>query len=627
MDTANYLSMNRLNLCALVFTALAAWAAPKIEKVEPPNWWVPHTLNPIQILLTGEDLKGATVTTASRGFKIEVRSTSDEGRYLFLYLDISKSVRPGSFQFQVKNASGTAEFTFALNAPLDSKGRFQGFTSADVIYLIMPDRFADGDASNDNPPGFNSPSDRKSARAYHGGDLRGIRDRLPYLKDLGVTGFWLTPIYRNILPSGGNAYHGYHAVDFYDVEPHFGTIVDMRELVDAAHRTGLKVVQDQVANHCGPQHPFVAHPPTKTWFNYLDAHPRPRNNFDIAGLSDPYARPKRRDVPLRGWFAGNLPDFNQDDPLVADYLTENALWWIGMTGIDAIRQDTYAYVDRPFWAKWQSAIHKQYPGFTVVGEVTAPSPASLSFFEGGTVRGGIDTKLPSLLDFPLSGAARAVFAQAQPMNRLVEILAQDSLYKRPDMLVTFPGNHDQPRLLTVAKGDISRLMMDEAFALTTRRVAHIYYGDEVAMTGGNDPDNRQDFPGGFAGDPIDAFTSAGRTGDAATVFDFTRELLHFRQEHPALQRGDLTELFVNQDQYAYLRSSPEERVLVVLNRAGSAKAIEIDIDDLDMPNGTRLKSFAPDSPDAVVTNAKITIEQPKEIQIYWTKRTRNGSNR
>ena len=206
------------------------------------------------------------------------------------------------------------------------------------------------------------------------------------------------------------------------------------------------------------------------------------------------------------------------------------------------------------------------------------------------------------------------------MNRLPEILAQDSLYKRPDMLVEFPGNHDQPRLLTVAKDDIHRLVMNEAFTLTTRRVVHLYYGDEVAMTGGNDPDNRRDFPGGFPGDPVDDFTPDGRTGDAATVFNFTRELLHFRRAHPALQSGDLTELLINQDQYAYLRSSRDERVLVVLNRAGSAKAIQIEIDDLEMADGTRLKSFAADSPDAVVADGKITIEQPKEIQIYWTER-------
>ncbi len=602
----------RLKLCAVLFAiaavaAPARAAAPKIEKVEPPNWWVPHTLNPVQILLTGEDLGGASVTTASRGFKIDVRSSSEDGRYLFVYLDIGKSVKAGSYRFQVKNASGTGEFEFALDSPLDRRGRFQGFTAADVIYLIMPDRFANGDPGND------SPADPNSSRAYHGGDLRGIRERLPYLKDLGVTGLWLTPIYRNSLPGGPGAYHGYHAVDFYDIEPHFGAMKDMRELVDAAHAMGLKVVQDQVANHCGPRHPWVTHPPTKTWFHYLDETPRPRNNFDIAAIADPYSRPKRLDLPLHGWFAGNLPDFNQDDPLVADYLTQNALWWIGMTGIDAIRQDTYAYVERRFWAKWQAAIDRQYPGFTVTGEVTAANPAALSFFEGGTARGGIDTRLPSLLDFPLSGAARAVFAQGQPMSRLADILAQDSLYQRPEMLVAFPGNHDQPRLLTVAKGDLSRVMMEEAFVLTTRRVAHVYYGDEIAMTGGNDPDNRQDFPPG-------AFTAAGRTGDAATIYNFTRALLHFRQAHPALQRGNLTEMVTGQDEYAYLRSLPEERVLVVLNRAGNAKPIALDVEDLGMPEGLRLKPFAAGAREALVRDRKITLEQPGEIEIYWAGR-------
>lgn len=422
--------MNLLRSCALALWGLAcAIAAPTVQKVEPPNWWVPHTYNPVQILLTGSGLKGATVTPASKGFKIDVRAASDDGRYLFVYLNVGKDVRPGAYRFQLRNASGTCDFTFTLDRPLETTGRFQGFSPGDVIYLVMPDRFANGDPSNDSPPEYGLPADRGSARAYHGGDLRGIRDHLAYLKDLGVTGVWVTPVYRNSIPGSG-AYHGYSTVDFYDLEPRFGTMKEFRELVDAAHQVGIKVVQDQVANHSGPRHPWVANPPTKTWFNYLDRTPRPRNNFDIAGLADPYARPKRRDLPLRGWFAGSLPDFNQEDPLAGDYLIQNALWWIGMTGIDAIRQDTYPYVDRPFWEKWQTAINRQYPGFVVVGEVTAPNPAVLSFFEGGARRHGVDTKLPSLLDFPLEGAVRNVFAQGQPMTRVAEILSQDSLYQR-----------------------------------------------------------------------------------------------------------------------------------------------------------------------------------------------------
>ena len=274
-----------------------------------------------------------------------------------------------------------------MDRPLEAKGRFRT-SGDDVIYLLMPDRFANGDPANDSPAEYGRPADRNAVNAYHDGDLRRIRNHLDYLKDLGVTGIWMTAVYK-IRTRRRRRITA--ITSFYDTEPRFGTMTAFRELVDAAHAKGIKVVQDQVANHCGPNHPWVADPPTATWFNSLDRRPRPRNNFDIAGLADPYARPKRRELPLRGWFAGSLPDFNQDDPLMTDYLIQNALWWIGMTGIDAIRQDTYPYVDRPFWEKWQTAIDRQYPGLVVVGEITAPSPGVLSFFEkraqGGWARG------------------------------------------------------------------------------------------------------------------------------------------------------------------------------------------------------------------------------------------------
>lgn len=612
----------RISTAVLVvwICASSAFAAPKVDRVEPPNWWTPHTWNTVQLLLTGAELQDAKVSTSSRGLRIDVRSGSPDGRYLFVYLTVAGNAQPGTHRFRVQASTGETQFDFRLDRPLDPRGRYQGFGPDDVIYLIMPDRFANGDPSNDSPPEFNRPADRSNPRAYHGGDLRGVRERLPYLKDLGVTGIWMTPVYKNSNPSA-SPYHGYHTVDFYSLEPRLGTMQEFKELVDAAHALGIKVVQDQVANHCGPQHPWVANPPTKTWFNYLDRKPRPRNNFDIPALADPYARPKRRDLPLRGWFAGNLPDFNQDDPLVADYLIQNALWWIGMTGIDGIRQDTYPYVDRPFWEKWQAAIDRQFPSLTVVGEITAPTPAVLSFFEGGIRRAGVDTRLPSMLDFPLARAVRSVFAEGQSMNRLAEILAQDSLYRHPEKLVLFPGNHDQPRFLTVAKGDLSKHLLAHAFVLTTRRTVHLYYGDEVAMQGANDPDNRRDFPGGWPGDPVNAFSPEGRTGDAATAFQLVRSLLHFRRQHPALRRGDLTQLVVSQDQYAYLRSSPEEYVLVVLNRAGADKPLEIEVDDLPLSDGLRFQPFRSERPAVSVTGGKIVIADPQQIEIYWAQRT------
>ncbi|MCC7173635.1 MAG: cyclomaltodextrinase N-terminal domain-containing protein [Bryobacterales bacterium] len=594
-------------------------AAPAVSKVEPPNWWVGHTRNPIQLLLTGEDLKGATLTAPSRGFKVETRGASENGRYLFAYLTVGRSVKPGAYRFQIKNASGTAAFEFRLDSLLDPKGRFQGFSSDDVIYLIMPDRFANGDPANDSPAGLERPADRKAPGAIHGGDLRGVRERLAYLKDLGVTGVWMTPIYRNSLP-GTAAYHGYHAVDFYSVEPRLGTMQDLRALVDEAHRMGLKVVQDQVANHSGPRHPFVADPPAATWWNGLARVPRLRNNFDIAALSDPYSRPRRREPPLLGWFAGSLPDFDQTDPLVSDYLIQNALWWIGMTGIDGVRQDTYPYADRPFWEKWQTAVDLQYPNFIVTGEITAPNPVVLSFFQGGVRRRGADTRLKSMLDFPLSNAVRSVFAQGQPMTVLTDVLSQDSLYEKPENLVVFPGNHDQPRFLTAAGGDISKLLMAVTFVLTTRRTVHLYYGDEIAMQGGRDPDNRRDFPGGWPGDPADAFQPGGRAGDAATVFDWTSRLLHFRAEHPALRRGELVQLLVNKEQYAYLRTSPEEHVLVVLDRAAGTEPLKLEVDDLPLPDGLQFRTFPDGSPGPAVKDGTLVLGQPGRIRIYWASR-------
>jgi glycosidase len=583
-----------------------------VTKVEPPNWWVRHTRNPIQLLLTGTDLHGAAVTTAARGFRIEVRRISDNGHYLFAYVTIGPSVKPGSYRFQVKSASGSSGFDFALDAPPDARGRFRGFSADDVIYLMMPDRFANGDPSHDT-------SHRSAVGMPHGGDLRGIRDHLGYLKELGVSGIWMTPIYRNSLP-GYSAYHGYHAVDFYAVEPGFGTMQDFRDLVDAAHKLGLKVVQDQVANHSGPRHPFVTDPPAPGWFHDLSRIPRLRNNFDIAALADPYARPKRKDIPLNGWFSGNLPDFDQSDPLVSDYLIQNALWWIGMSGIDGIRQDTYPYVDRPFWEKWQTAIDRQYPDLVVTGEITAPSPAVLSFFEGGVRRNGVDTGLKSILDFPLEGALRKAFGQGEPLTLLTDILAQDSLYQHPERLVIFVGNHDQPRFFTYAGNDVAKLLMAETFALTTRRIPHLYYGDEIGMGSGTDRTDRSiraDFPGGFPGDAVNAFLPEGRTGDVAAIYLWMHDLLHFRQDHAALRRGGLVQLLVNKDQYAYLRSTPEEYVLVVLNRAGTAKPIEIDMDDLQLPEGLRFSPFVTGESAVAVAQGRLTIPAPREINLYW----------
>ncbi len=604
-----------------------ASAPPLINRVEPPNWWVSHSWHSLQVLLTGTDLTNATVTTTSPGFQISTRFASDNGHYLFVYVDIGREVVPGTYHFQVQNAGGSAGFDLPLATPPSPGSGFQGFGPEDVIYLLMPDRFAHGgptnnfDALHTNPPSGGR-AGRGGGQSYHGGNLRGITEHLDYLKDLGVTGVWMTPVYQNSGPNNRGAYHGYSTIDYYGVEPRFGTLQDFRNLVIAAHEKGLKVVQDQVANHCGPGHPWVADPPTKTWFN--NPQSRTRNNFDIASLADPYSRPARQAVPVRGWFAGILPDLNQEDPLVRDYEIQNALWWIGSTGLDGIRQDTYPYVPRSFWEPWQAALDHEFPQLVCVAEITAETPAVLSFFEGGTRRAGIDTGLRSALDFPLEYATRRAFGSNAPLSDLANVLAQDSLYLHPERLVTFVGNHDQPRFLSLAGGDIDKLLLAQTFTLTTRRTAHLYYGDEIALTnspGSGDATYRVNFPGGFPGDLVNAFIPAGRTGEVARVFNWTRDLLHFRQAHSALRNGGLVNLLSRRDQYAYLRTSPEEYVLVLLNRGGSTNAFTLPVEDLGLPEDLKFQSFPAGSPDLAISGGRVIIPAPRPIEIYWAPRT------
>jgi len=399
---------------------LAYAAAPVVTKVEPPDWPVEPKGITLRMLVTGRDLAGSTVRSPFRTGPVKV---SRSGTHLFVDLSIPKSAEPGKYPLEIATPEGKVEAPFSLVPALAPAGRFQGFSSDDVIYLIMPDRFANGDPSNDDPAISRGLHDRAKSRYYHGGDLAGIEQHLPYLKDLGVTALWLTPIYDNVNHLNererydGQAitdYHGYGAVDLYGVDEHFGDLEKFRQLVDQAHAQGLKIIQDQVANHTGPYHPWVQDPPTPTWFNGTAAQ-HLAETWRTWTLIDPHATVEMRKSTLDGWFIDILPDLNQDDPEVARYLIQNTLWWIGRTGIDGIRQDTLPYVPRRFWREWTAAIRQRYPDFRVVGEVFDADPAMVSFFQGGKARfdgvdSGVDTlfdsaRLNSVFAFPLSGRA------------------------------------------------------------------------------------------------------------------------------------------------------------------------------------------------------------------------------
>lgn len=547
--------MTRVGRLAVWFWCLSAAAAPAITKVEPPSWWMGHSFNTVRLLIRGSGLRDAEVRGA-RGLEIVEAHPNENGTYLFV--DV-KPHRAGTYTLKISTHDGSANASFEVLNPLSAKGRFQGFTSNDLMYMIMTDRFADGDLSNDKG------GNRADPRSYHGGDFQGIMEHLGYLKDLGVSAIWITPVCEN-----DSAYHGYHAVDFYSVEPHFGTLDKLRELVDKAHQSGIKVILDMVVNHTGPAHPWVKDPPLPNWFHGTPEH-HLNETFQIWTLLDPHAGPTMRDPVLNGWFADRLPDLNQDEPQVSRYLIQNTLWWIASTGIDGIRADTMPYVPREFWHEWNAAIHKEYPDFKTLGEVFDADPAIVSFFQGGNAKyDGVDSSMDALFDFPLYGAVRRAFAQAKPVPDLAFVTGHDSLYSRPNDLVTFLGNHDVARFLNEPGATIDGLKLAFTYLFTTRGIPMIYSGDEIAMRGGNDPDNRKDFPGGWKEDARSAFDPAQRTEEERGLFDYVRKVALLRQQTPDLRTARLTQLGVSRDVYVFTRGP----LIVMLNNGPNAVKID-----------------------------------------------------
>jgi glycosidase len=624
-----------LAACALLLLASAGTLAqevPQVLKVEPPSWWAGHTINPVRLLIRGRNLKGARVA-ADPNVPLEASDATANaaGTYLFVNLRINPSAQPGDYQLNVDNGAGRTLIPFRINAPLDSNKNFQGVTTDDVIYLIMPDRFADGDASNDAPTDApREADDRKNPRAWHGGDFRGVINRLSYLKELGVTAVWLTPWYDNWNGVSNcdkpwcpnTSYHGYGAIDYYGVEDHFGTLETLRELVERAHAIGIKVIQDQVANHVSAHHPWTADPPLGDWFHGTQRN-HLRNPFRADLLLSPHAPVEARRPTLDGWFSDDLPDMNQEEPEVARYEIQNSLWWVGMTGVDGIRQDTIQYMPRFFIHDLNAALRRQYPRAWMVGEVFDTDPAQTSFFIGGH-KGwdGIDTELPAVFDFPAWDISRKVFTGKLPASQLRYILRSDSLYPDPSRLVTMQNNHDTRRFMSLEGATLEGAMLHMAYVTTIRGTPEIYSGEEIAMEGGDDPDNRRDFPGGFAGDAHNAFERSGRNAMEQRMFEWTRELLRLRREHSSIRRGALLDLFFDDDSYAYARRDSEETIIIAINRAAAPKEIAFPASYLDAREGSRLEPLLAAKDHPVVASATLKLTVPAKSAVAYKLSTR-----
>lgn len=597
----------------------SAVQAPRIDKVDPPGWFA--NLPSPMLLLHGAGLNQARFSVAGKTVTLTRTQTSENGHWAFLWLN-TRNAAPQKLTVIAENAFGRARVSYELAARSAREGDHSGFSSADVLYLIMTDRFAHGSSSSD-PPG----DDRAAPRGWHGGNLAGIEAHLDYLKHLGVTALWTTPVVSNgAMP---DSYHGYAATDLYAIDSHFGTLAEYRRLSDALHARSMKLVIDLVPNHIGVQHPWVTDPPAPNWLHGSLQH-HVSAQFDFYQLVDPHAPRSAWQAITDGWFTDAMPDLNQENPLVSQYLIDNALWWIETADLDGIRLDTFPYVNRAFWHDFHAVLHSIYPHLTTVGEVFHRDPEVTSFFAGSVAHEGVDTGLDTPFDFPLDFALRDGLAHDKPMSELVSVLRQDALYPHPERLVTFIGNHDTTRFLTEAGGSEPRLKLAIGLILTLRGMPQIYSGDEIGMSGGNDPDDRHDFPGGFPGDSHNAFEESGRTSSEQSIFAWTSALIAFREAHTAFRKGIEQNLFADTDAFAFVRTmngegcKPDhssERFLIVVNKAPQPRIVELPVEGTALAGCAKFDAAgASPAPKPQASAGTLRIDEPSESMTIYAVR-------
>ncbi len=551
--------------------------APQIDKIEPPNWWAGMNLDQVQLMVYGKNLDGVTAAFSEGELPITSVHNVPNTNYAFVNVDLSNAA-PGTYKLELHKGNQKASVDFPVLERTPLAGRNQGFSPDDVVYLITPDRFANGDASNDRAEGLIDDFDPSDHRRRHGGDLKGISERLPYLADLGITAVWLNPILEN---NANNSYHGYQATNYYKIDPRYGTNADYKAFVKRAHEHGIKVIFDHVNNHIGVFHPWVDDPPTSTWINGTKEEHLSQKHYKMA-FSDPYADPYADEMLRTFWFVDAMPDVNQRDPYVSTYHIQNSIWWMEYSGLDGYREDTYPYPDQAFLADWAEAILDEYPNSNIVGEIWEDAPAYLALFQKETrFPRDFETNLPTIMDFALTTAWRDYVQGKVRLNEVYKVLAQDFVYTDTDNIMTFFDNHDMARAIFISEGHVEKVKQVFTMLLTLRGIPQMLYGSEINMMGGESHvELRADFPGGFPGHTRDAFTEAGRTEAENDMFSFVRSLLHLRKDHETLRRGRLVHYPVawNENVYKYLRMSDDEIFLILIN--GEERPMNVDLSEL-----------------------------------------------
>lgn len=546
--------------------------AVTVERVEPANWWTRMPQAEVQVLLYGEALGGLEARVTHPGLRVSRTVRVENPAYLFVYLEGLDTAEAGALEISLWDQDEeVARVPFALWERRPGSAEREGFGPRDTIYLVMPDRFANGDPGNDFIQGMGDRPNREDPYGRHGGDLAGIEARLPYIASLGMTAIWLNPVLENKMPQA--SYHGYATTDFYRVDPRYGSNASYRAFVAEAHRHGIKVIMDMIPNHVGSEHWFVKDAPAPDWINFGGRYVNTIHRRTT--VQDIHAAERDRRDHADGWFVETMPDLNQRNPLLADYLIQNAIWWVEYADLDGIRVDTYPYPDAGFMADWSCALMSTYPRLNIVGEEWALNPAIPAYWQRGKANhDGYRSCLPSLMDFPLQDAMvqalrREGFAYESPWVPLYERVALDFLYPDPWNLVTLLDNHDMDRFLTQVEGDEARFRLGLVFLATMRGIPQLYYGTELgmdnAMARGSHGAVRSDYPGGWPGDPVNAFTGEGLSPQAARLQAFVRDLFTWRREAAVIHHGRLTHYAPLGEVYVYFRYTAEAAVMVALN--------------------------------------------------------------
>lgn len=553
-----------------------------IKKTAPKFWWAGMKNPELQILLYGEQISNADVTLTGKGVILKEVVKQENPNYLLLYLDLTEADAQ-TLTIRLKQGKKLTEIPYELKARVRKGEDIKGFTAEDVLYLIMPDRFANGNQENDIIKGMKeSTTDRNNLYARHGGDLQGIANHLTYISDLGATAIWLNPTQENDMKEG--SYHGYAITDYYQIDRRFGTNQEFKELVKQAHSQGLKVVMDMIFNHCGNENYLFADKPSKEWFNFSSNYVQ--TSFKTANVMDIHASNYERRIATDGWFASVMPDFNQRNRHVARYLIQNSIWWIEYAGINGIRQDTHPYADFDFMSQWCKEVNEEYPYFNIVGETWLNSNVQIAYWQKDSkIAAPKNSYLPTVMDFPLQGLMNQAFDEETGewgggLYRLYDYLSQDLVYANPMGLLTFLDNHDTSRFASDKDkaNNLTRYKQALAFMLTTRGIPQIYYGTEILMSGnkGNgDGALRRDFPGGWKGDEINAFSEKGRTALQNEAFNYTRKLLQWRKGNLAVTKGNMKHFSIRQGVYVYQREYNGQSVVVFMNGTNSSQELEL----------------------------------------------------